>query len=180
MEKYKLPVPGEIYRHFKNKLYQIIAIAIHSETDEKMVVYQALYGKYQVFVRPLENFISKVDEHTYRFTLVDRDHLDNHEEDNQATSVKENRLDTIQKENAILDEPFYYDNSELIQFLDAKTCQEKLNILTSMKNQLNNNILNNMLISLDLAITDGTLEEHFDILKDYLQTRARFEINRLR
>ena len=60
-----LPVPGEFYRHFKNRLYQIVAIAYHSETNEAMVVYQALYGEYRIWVRPLSMFMEEVDRNKY-------------------------------------------------------------------------------------------------------------------
>ena len=41
------------YRHFKGNEYEVLAIANHSETLEKMVVYKALYGKQEIWVRPL-------------------------------------------------------------------------------------------------------------------------------
>ena len=41
------------YRHFKGNEYEALAVANHSETMEKMVVYKALYGEQEIWVRPL-------------------------------------------------------------------------------------------------------------------------------
>lgn len=68
----------KIYRHFKGNLYLVEDIATHSETREKYVVYRALYGSQELYIRPYDMFISEVDhekypdvKQKYRFELVD-------------------------------------------------------------------------------------------------------------
>lgn len=56
---------GATYKHFKGNLYKVIEIAKNTETNEMMVVYQALYGDYGIFVRPLDMFLSRVDKEKY-------------------------------------------------------------------------------------------------------------------
>ena len=62
------------YRHFKGKEYQVLYIAKHSETQEEMVVYKALYGDGGVWVRPASMWNEEIerDGKTYkRFTFVE-------------------------------------------------------------------------------------------------------------
>lgn len=80
---------GDIVQHFKREtintvnsqneyLYKILCIAKHTEKDEYMVVYQALYGQFEIYVRPYKMFMSEVDhkkypeiKQKYRFVLWD-------------------------------------------------------------------------------------------------------------
>jgi hypothetical protein len=57
---HQLPEGGRRYRHYKNKDYEVLAIATHSETLEPLVVYRALYGEGQVWVRPAAMFLETV------------------------------------------------------------------------------------------------------------------------
>ena len=64
--------PG-LWRHFKGNLYRVIGIALHSETGEEMVVYQALYGQRGLWVRPVSMWLEQVERDNYsgpRFTRV--------------------------------------------------------------------------------------------------------------
>lgn len=68
---------GRTYKHFKGKKYKVLCIAIDSETNEEVVVYEALYGKHLIWTRPYNMFCSKVDkekypnvEQEYRFELT--------------------------------------------------------------------------------------------------------------
>ena len=63
-----------IYQHYKGPLYQVLHVATHSETQEKLVVYQCLYGDYSIWVRPLEMFTESItlddDREQERFKLI--------------------------------------------------------------------------------------------------------------
>ena len=64
--------PGR-YRHFKGKEYEVLGVARHSETEEKLVVYRALYGDFGLWVRPVSMWNETVerDGKTFRrFTYI--------------------------------------------------------------------------------------------------------------
>ena len=64
--------PGR-YRHFKGKEYEVLGVARHSETQEELVVYRALYGGFSLWVRPVSMWNETVerDGKTFRrFTYI--------------------------------------------------------------------------------------------------------------
>ena len=188
-------VIGGFYRHFKNKLYQVKGIAYHSETKEKMVVYQALYGDYSLYVRPYDMFMSEVDhvkypdvKQIYRFEQVfldgnqsqenlrcDLDSVSQQDYSENRTDEEDGRRD--QKKDGILDEQV---DSRLIRFLDTDTYQEKLKYLETIKDNLDDKIIDAMAASLDTEVPQGKIYDRFISLKKVISAHAKYECTRLR
>lgn len=184
------PKPGEIYLHFKQKLYQVVTVAEHSETGEKLVIYQALYGTFKTYARPLEMFISPVDtekypkvEQKYRFQFIERSKEPRKEsvafEPEIETRVErsaEPKIGKKQESKVELATP----DAKMMAFFDADTIEAKYKILLTMSDCITNHMINNMAVVLDLVIEDGPVEKRFEELKHCLRTMQQYESTRLR
>jgi len=162
-----IPRPQEIYRHFKGNLYQITAIAEHTETGETLVVYQALYGDFKTYARPLAMFVSEVDHEKYPdVTQHFRFELQGPEKERQ--------------ENAAVKEEVPVIDPMVLEFLDADTYEQRLNILAGLQHRITDEMITTMAIACDIELNDGKLEERYDTLRSCLLTLEKYECNRLR
>lgn len=170
--------PGQFYRHFKNRLYQIIAVAVHSETGEKLVIYQALYGDYSTYARPYDMFVSEVDHEKYpevtqkyRFELVE-----------PGTERKEpgKTSEAVQPPESTEDFTEGEVNPILLKFLDADTLEEKMHILALYRNKMDEALLNSIAISLDVVVEKKNVQEKYDEIMNCLSMMKKFECNRFR
>lgn len=173
------PKPFELYRHFKGNLYQVLTVAKDSETLEEVVVYQALYGNYAVYVRPLAMFLSEVDkakypesEAVYRFEKVD----------GQGGSAKSG-YDAKEKmeQSAVCTESEEADiDPVVLEFLDADTYEEKLRILVPLRETITDDMITTMAIATDVEVEEGPTNERYEQLKNCLMTLKKYECDRLR
>ena len=184
----RIPKPGEFYRHFKNKLYQIVAVAEHTETGEQMVVYQALYGDFRTYVRPLAMFVSEVDrekypeaDQKYRFERVAFKAKNGAGEGpggsgqaESAPSVSSAKAPSSGGDSAPEPNPY------LMRFLEAEGIEKQLECLQAMEGKVRQEELDIIYVVLDIQPETGTVIEQLRGIQKLLRTRGRFDGTRLR
>lgn len=195
-------MPGEIYKHFKGKLYQIVTVAAHSETGEKLVIYQRLYDDFSVYARPYDMFLSEVDRvkypevsQKYRFEKVNmnqaqnlsNDKLVSYSEDTQKTEEKkvpgesggekhvEPDLNIAEEEDGDLG----LCNPDLLAFLDADTYEEKRQVLMSAKNRVDDRLIDDIAAAMDVMVEEGDIDTRFRSLLNCIDMMMKYECTRL-
>ena len=187
---------GEIYRHFKNRLYQIVAVATHSETKEKYVVYQALYGTFETYIRPYDMFMSEVDrvkypdvKAKYRFEKVEPEELTSSVDvpvanceviaDTPVGKCEASKVCEIQTEEELIVDGVRV-NPLLMKFFDCDSSAEQIEYLSSIRNKVDDKLVTDIAVALDITVNDGDVDEKLSSIITCLKTKARFECGRLR
>lgn len=157
---YRIPKKGELYRHFKGNLYEVIVIARDSETLEEMVVYKEMDGE-AVYVRPLRMFVSKVDHEKYPDVLQE---------------YRFEHIQRIETEEIIeSEEEEVSNNSMILDFLELTTASEKIQYLQSVREYINEEFLTVVAQSLEYVERDKSLIGRYEALIHYLKILARYE-----
>lgn len=185
-----IPTPQQVYRHFKGNLYQIVTLAEHSESGEMLVVYQAMYGEFKVYARPLSMFMEKVDknkypdaEQEYRFEPVDVKSIS---PTMQAATDMQEQGEALKIQTDAPAVQADFDGEEVIldplvlEFLDADTYEQRLNILAALHHRITDDMINTMAIAIDVEVEEGDIEQRYEDLKNCLLLYDKFECNRMR
>ena len=192
-----IPQANQIYKHFKGNLYKIVTVATHTETEEELVIYQALYGDFKIYARPLSMFMEEVDRVKYpnvtqkmRFELVEQMVVapvvapvgaDVTEEKVAAldTSVEEATVENVKViENTETEEEITLDPL-LEAYLDTDSYRERINILHGLQHRITEHMLNTMAIVIDFELPEGDIQTKYNALNDCLLTKEKYECNRI-
>ena len=164
-----MPKPGQVYRHFKGNIYRVIAVADHSETGERLVIYKRDDTEEKAYARPLDMFLSEVDKKKYpdvrdkyRFTLCTDDVLADLGMEGNALTSSDNSLDPL-----------------LEAFLDADSISEKVERFYDMKKTADDEMLGYVAASLEIEV-EGDTSEKFDEILRALKAKEKYESGRLR
>ena len=159
-------------------------MAEHSETGEKLVVYQALYGDFRTYVRPYDMFVSEVDHEKYpdvtqkyRFELIKSENFGNTEAKPENTETAEaEEVKTVNEPDPELAGV----NPDLLAFLELDTLAEKLEMLRDLRKRIDDRLLDSIAASLDIVVDDGPLPRRYQEVLNCLETMEHFECSRFR
>lgn len=197
-ENRQTPVAGQIYKHFKGNLYKVLAVAVHTESEEKLVVYQSVENPDRVFARPLEMFMSDIDRFRYplirakyRFTLVSEPEEETNgeetkEEETKEETKEEDVKDEETEEQSDDDSAVYKDNGELVidpyveGVLDEKEFSKKIEFFEMLRGKCTEDMLTTIAISLDIQLQEGSIEDKYSQILRTLKMHEKYETSRLR
>ncbi len=145
---------GEYYRHFEDKYYHVVAVAVHAQTGEKMVVYQEEGQAEDTWVCPLEQFVSEVDREKYP---------------NATQRYQFERVEEPPKANPML-----------VRFLDAKSYRDKLELIQCWETYADDQLLESIAVSLDISLSGKSTQDKYRQVVNCLKTLEHFETDRFR
>lgn len=178
-----IPGPGEMYIDQEGKPFQVICVAEHFDTMEKMVVYQELSGAFAFLTRPLGIFMRRM-ERKGSFTAVRREPpvASERQKDFDAGNPQRERecaqADKTPREYRSREEE--QADPALLRFLDADTLEEKCQVIKSLEHSITDRLIDNFAVTLDLVIPDGRLDDRYQQLLSSVRTMQKFETSRFR
>ncbi len=178
-----MPGPGEKYTDQEGNLYQIICVAENVETEEKMVVYQALSGAFACLSSPIGMFMRKMELQKSSESLPKRQPVPEKKapkadaEKPQRESV---RFQPKEKTNEYQQPQEEQANPALMAFLDADTMEEKYKLIKSLQYSITDRLIDDFAVTLDLVIPDGRLDDRYQQLLSSVRTMQKFETTRFR
>ena len=146
-----MPVKGERYKDILGEVFEIIAIARHTENYEELVVYSPVEDPSKVVASPLPIFMKQALEKV------------------KEQDTKEEISDDLAGVSPML-----------LEFLDAETYEEKLAVFDRMKNSITDDIIDSIAVSLDTEVEKAPIEERYRQIREILLMQEKYETTRLR
>ena len=181
MAENTMPVVGGFYRHFKNRLYQVLHLAVDANTEEPLVVYQALYGDFKVYVRPLKEFISEVDHEKYP-EVTQQWRFERVEPEQNAAGMAAG-CGQAAAGNGQDSRRYYADRTPdpaFLQFLDTEDFDLRMECLKALEERVTQQVLDSIYQVLDMKPEQGSLQEQLYAVRRFLTMQKRYDGSRLR
>lgn len=96
-----IPTIHSVYRHYKGPLYYVMSLAGHTEREETLVIYHALYADGDTYARPLDMFTSEVPEEDQKYNITGQKYRFELMDGGTMTTLKEDILKAIEKSDVI-------------------------------------------------------------------------------